>query len=149
MHLTTASNGLHAEVTGWGGIHVSCVQSYNLNWLTATLMRVNLTNCAGRLEEKLITRSLKMPDIKCQDSGFRTGSVLLISAGYPALPDIRNGPKMNDYLLIDAYKSNISYTVTSTSCLTLQWLWFTITTNHLPSYEEDPRVITPLDYTNL
>jgi len=30
MQLMTAINGLHAEVTRWGGIYVTCVQSYKL-----------------------------------------------------------------------------------------------------------------------
>jgi len=30
MQLMTAINGLHAEVTGGGGIYVTCVQSYKL-----------------------------------------------------------------------------------------------------------------------
>jgi len=30
MQLMTAFNGLHAEVTGWGGLYMICVQSYKL-----------------------------------------------------------------------------------------------------------------------
>jgi len=63
----TAINGVHAEVTGEGGIYVTCVQNYKLGHSHAK--RISLPNSSRRLEETPITRIIKMPDIKCLDSG--------------------------------------------------------------------------------